>query len=173
MLGRTGHPKQKGLPKGALFAWSARVSFKTPPMAAAPAPREVPPPWEVPQLCQLHGAEFAVGDLAQTQRFSSLCTHRSAVSRRRVRHNTGTSRFLAAGLGHGSCLSLNFCTGAVGIELKSVLRAIGFISLSTKSGESSNSSDREETGSLVHDANPWIKSVSKRPGQKPFLNRVR
>jgi hypothetical protein len=53
-------------------------------MAAAPAPREVPPPWEVPQLLQsnpsswsakLHGAEFARRDLAGAHSFSSLGTH--------------------------------------------------------------------------------------------------
>ena len=73
---------------GAQFAWVSAGAFRTPPMAATPAPREVPPPWEVPQLRQLHGAEFAVGNLAQTQRFSSLGTHRSAVSRGRVGHHT-------------------------------------------------------------------------------------
>src|SRR3990167_10450316 len=33
-------PKQKGLPLGAQFAWVSADVFRTPPMAAAPAPRE-------------------------------------------------------------------------------------------------------------------------------------
>jgi hypothetical protein len=49
---------------------------------------------------QLHGAEFAVGDLASAQSFSSLGTHGSAVGGGGVGHHTRTSRLLAAGLGH-------------------------------------------------------------------------
>jgi hypothetical protein len=87
---------------------------------------------------------------------------------------------LAAGLGHRGGFRLHFSTGAVGVELERKLRAIGFICVGAERGESSNSGDREETGSRVHGANPWIKSVSKKAGtkrQKRMLkttsNRVR
>ena len=71
---------------GAPFAWLT-VRENTSHGSSTRTAR-MPPPWEVPQLRQLHGAEFAVGDLAQTQSFSSLGTHGSAVSRGRVRHHT-------------------------------------------------------------------------------------
>jgi hypothetical protein len=60
---------------------------------------------------------------------------------------------------------LHFSTGAVGVELERKLRAIGFVSVDAERGESSNSGDREETGSRVHGANPWIKASQKKPEQ--------
>lgn len=47
----------------------------------------------------LHGAEFAVGDLAGAQSFSSLGTHSGAVSRGLVGHHTRACGFHAVGLG--------------------------------------------------------------------------
>jgi len=49
---------------------------------------------------------------------------------------------------------------------------IGFIGLGTESGESGHGSNGEETSGLVHDGF-LVKSVSEKPVQKPFLNRVR
>ena len=105
-------------------------------------------------VCQLHGAEFAVGDLAGAQGFSSLGTHSSAVSGGCVGHHTRTSRFLAARLGDGSGFSGHLSAGAVRFELQGELRAVGFVSMGAKRSEGGNSSDGEETGGLVHDENP-------------------
>ena len=57
-------PIQNTLQMGVRLAWPARKCFSTTsPTAVAPAPREVPPPRDVPQLNQsgndLHGAESA------------------------------------------------------------------------------------------------------------------
>ena len=93
-------------------------------------------------LWQLHRvADFARRNLAGAQGFSSLGTHSSAVSGGLVSHHTRTSRLLAAGLGHGTGFGSHFSAGAVRVELQGKLRAIDFISVGTKSGESGNSSN--------------------------------
>ena len=48
----------------------------------------------------------------------------------------------------------HFGAGAVGFELRGELRSIGFVSVGTKRGESSDSGDGEETCGVVHDENP-------------------
>ena len=94
---------------------------------------------------QLHGAEFTVGDLAGAHGFSSLRTHSSAVSGGLISHHTRACGFDAACLCHGSSFGRHFSAGAVRVELQGKLRAIGFISVGTKSGESGNSSNGQET----------------------------
>ena len=81
-------------------------------------------------------------------------THSSAVGRGLVSHHTRTSGFDGAGLGHGSGFGLHFSAGAVGFEFGGELRSIGLVSLGTKGGESSDSGDGEETGSVVNGETP-------------------
>ena len=105
-------------------------------------------------VMRLDGAEFARRDLAGAHGFGSLGTHSSAVSGGFIGHHTRASRLDAAGLGHGSGFSSHFSAGAVRVELQGKLRAIGFVRVGAKRGESSNSGDGEETGGLVQEENP-------------------
>ena len=103
---------------------------------------------------RLHRAEFTRRDLAGAHGFGSLGTHGSAVSGGLIGHHTRASRLDAAGLGHGSGFGSHFSAGAVRVELQGKLRAIGFVSMGAKGGESGNSGDGEETSGIVDDENP-------------------
>src|SRR3990167_2952439 len=93
---------------------------------------------------QLHGAEFAVGDLAGAHSFGSLGTHCSAVGVGLVGHDARACGFHAVGLGFHEDFGLHFSAGAVRVELQGELRAFCFVSVGKRS-ESGNSSDGEET----------------------------
>ncbi len=91
--------------------------------------RESPPPWEGPQLRQLHGADFTRWDGAGAHGFGSLGMHGSAVSGGLVGHDTRTCWLGAAGLGNGKSFGSHFSSGAVRFELRGELRSVGFVSV--------------------------------------------
>ena len=77
----------------------------------------------------LHGAEFAVGDLASAHGFGSLGTHCCAVGVGLVGHDARACGFHAVGLGFHYGFGLHFSAGAVRVELQGKLRAIGFVGM--------------------------------------------
>ena len=122
----------------------------------------------------LHRADFARWDLAGAHSFSSLGTHSSAVGRGLVSHHTRTSGFDRAGLGDGGGFGLHFSAGALVWNWVANCEASASSAWAPKEAKAATAAmERKRAVLFMMDKSLKLKSVSKKPGQKPFLNRVR